>query len=332
MSRTARRSVLSVFAALAVVAGVAAAAWACTPQAFIDLGPSTIGPASGSPPAASGTVTVTGTGFAPGPVQIRLDSGPPLATATGPEFSISVKIPQAAAGVHYIHAVATAPDGRVAGSASRALMVKGAAPRTETAPVSPTRPATRRQPTSTEVRRPVRHRTTSEAAQPSANPAVAAPAPAASPTTAVVPARAVAPRSRKSAGTANRHRTAVHRALPVRTRPAAPVPATSNPWAVGASPASGPSTRSAGAQRPGLELTLGIGLLVLVLAGLGVAVGRRRRRPPAPEVAGPDALPKLPPSSLEAELQEFLSEHAARANSVENFERELPRERADLPR
>lgn len=116
MSRRVRRVVITSFAVLAGAVGLAALAWACTPSAYI-----AIGPGSGAP---GSSATVTGKGFVPGPVDIRWN-GAALATATGPSFSVDVTIPSASPGVYYIQATATA-EGTVAGQASRAFRVSGA--------------------------------------------------------------------------------------------------------------------------------------------------------------------------------------------------------------
>ncbi len=86
---------------LAVVLAGAALAWACAPQAAIGVAPR-FG-ASGS------EATVRGKDFVAGElVQIRWETatGPLMAVATGPEFSVTVEIPEASAGVHYITALA----------------------------------------------------------------------------------------------------------------------------------------------------------------------------------------------------------------------------------
>lgn len=95
-------------AALAVVIAAAGTAWACTPSAYIMSDPS-----SG---AAGSSATISGRYFYAEPVQLRWNttSGPVLAQSSGPDFVVSVKIPDVAPGVYYI--VATADRARVSAS------------------------------------------------------------------------------------------------------------------------------------------------------------------------------------------------------------------------
>jgi hypothetical protein len=113
---------LAVVGVLALVAAGAALAWACTPQAYIYVAPSSAGPGE--------KVTVTGRGFVSGPVQIHWNraDGPVIGSATGPNFSTTATVPTAPAGVYYIHAVAHGTSG-VVGDAARAFQLAGA-PRT----------------------------------------------------------------------------------------------------------------------------------------------------------------------------------------------------------
>ncbi len=121
MSTLRRRISMAILSTLVVLTTGAALAWACTPQAYINLSSTSGGPGD--------TVTVTGRGFIDGPVEIYWnESGTaPLATARGPEFSIPVTIPQAASGVHYVTTAARTPDGQLVGSPSRAFEIQGAA-------------------------------------------------------------------------------------------------------------------------------------------------------------------------------------------------------------
>lgn len=104
------RTLLAVLAVIAVTLCGAALAWACTPDANIDArGP------SGGPFGPSGSqLAVHGTGFASGaPVQVRMTarSGATvqdLATAVGPSFTVTTRVPSVPEGTYYI--VATAPD------------------------------------------------------------------------------------------------------------------------------------------------------------------------------------------------------------------------------
>ncbi len=336
MNRTLRRSSLAVLAALVGVVATAAIAWACTPQAYLYLGATSVTPPSGG---GGAPVTVTGRGFTSGPVQIRLD-GRRLATAQGPNFSVVVRIENAAPGAHYVQGAAYNADGSLAGGASRALMVKAAAPARQAVPISPprvapsrpSRPSTRAatprpahraaRPTS----RPA-HRRVRPADRGSARPA-AAPAPAVQPPVAIAPAPpgAAKPKERVS--------------RPAATRPPGPValPAR-NPWIVRA-PVGLTVTDRAGADdgASGLVIALAAGLLALGLAGIGgagVALARTRTRSPAPTLAA-DALPvpvaEPHTSSLDAELQVLLAEHYAREERGSAGREEVaPREGVDSP-
>ncbi|HEX2698969.1 MAG TPA: hypothetical protein VHM89_02055 [Acidimicrobiales bacterium] len=86
----------------AVMLGVASVAWACTEQADLDPGPS-------GDVAVGSTVQVTGHRFVSGStVGIHWDTadGPLLATATGPDVDVAVRIPAAEPGSsHHIVAV-----------------------------------------------------------------------------------------------------------------------------------------------------------------------------------------------------------------------------------
>jgi len=345
VSRRVRRSLLSVFAALAVVVGAAALAWACTPQAYLYLSPSSIAPSAapgGTASPAGATVTVTGKGFVPGPVAIHLDSGPALATATGPDFSIQVQLPAMAAGVHYLRGVAYQPDGVVAGDASRALLVR-AAPTEEQTEAPPPQPAagrdgarSRRQ----ELREPRSTRREAPAHEPSQTaPRQVAPAPrqvAPAPRQAVPPPRqatrpdtaaSVASAADRPATTPRRdepaakpkqavRRAAVRRALPSPLRAA---PATGAPRDVWAPPGRatsraprGPAASDPSWARIAFGLAL-IGLAIVGLGGAGVALVRSRSRRPAPGAATATPLPPDPDaerSSLDAELERLLAEDA----------------------
>jgi len=116
-----RRVLIATSAALAAATVTAALAWACTPQAYIELSRASASPGD--------TVTVTGRGFIPREVQIRWNgsSGPLLAKATGPDFSVEVTVPRAGPGTYYPHAVARGADGLVVGDAHRPLRVLGTA-------------------------------------------------------------------------------------------------------------------------------------------------------------------------------------------------------------
>jgi len=108
----------------------ASVAWACTAGGYV-----TVNPTSG---VAGATVNVSGSGFmAPsqeaevGPVQIRWNStsGPLLATAGGPSFSIDVVIPEKASPrTYYIVGVQRATDGSIVRDGTVAFTVNEAGP------------------------------------------------------------------------------------------------------------------------------------------------------------------------------------------------------------
>lgn len=157
------------FSTVAVVAGclsLAALAWACTPEATLQMTASSGAP--GTP------LTFTGSRFANGPVQIRMDSttSAPIATATGPSFSVTITVPNTTPGYHVFGAVGEDSSGNVTGESSVAFKVTGSA-----APAPPTAPVPAHKPTAQPKRsHPVTsHRTSSPAAQthPARTPSVA---------------------------------------------------------------------------------------------------------------------------------------------------------------
>ncbi len=332
MTRTLRRSSLAVLAALIAVVATAAIAWACTPQAYLYLGATSVTPSSAG---GGGPVTVTGRGFTSGPVQIRLDSGRLLATAQGPNFSLVVRIKNVAPGVHYVHGIAYSSNGAVAGDASRPLVVKAAAPARHSArilpppaPGRPSRPATRAtrtRPAHGSARPSARpaHQRVRSADRSSARPA---PAPVAQPPRTIAAAPPVLAKPR--------HRVSRPAVTPV-AEPAA-LPA-GNPWIVRA-PAAATVSDKADEGVSGLVIALAAGLLALGLAGIGgagVALARTRTRSPAPTLVA-DALPapvaEPQTSSLDAELQTLLAEHYAREESGAAARDEVaPREGVDSP-
>jgi len=105
--------------ALAPLLVVASVAWACTPQATIGVQPAAA--LSGS------AVAVEGADFSSGgPVEIRWNSasGPLLATATGPEFSADIRIPDVPPGVYTVLAVGRDQQGNVVGYARTSFKVE----------------------------------------------------------------------------------------------------------------------------------------------------------------------------------------------------------------
>lgn len=95
-------------------------AWACTEAAGISLG------ANGGP--AGLPVSITGTAFAPEPVEIRWNSaeGPILGTAQGPDFTVEITPPSGTrSDVYYVVAVQNSSQGNF--KATETFSVTGAA-------------------------------------------------------------------------------------------------------------------------------------------------------------------------------------------------------------
>lgn len=110
---TARRTSTMVAALVMAVLGTASVAWACSSQPRLNTssnGQTSAGQTSGP----SGTrVTVSGSDFGAGPIEVRWDSrsGQLLAETQGPSFSVPVTIPPAPQGAHYIIAFQTVGTG-----------------------------------------------------------------------------------------------------------------------------------------------------------------------------------------------------------------------------
>jgi len=326
MTRRRYRSLcLGAFGALAAMTAFAGLAWACTPQAYLELGSSSVS-TEGS------TVTVTGTRFISGPVQIRLDSdsGPALATATGPDFTTTVKLPKLKRGVYYVYATAVQSDGTEFTPKPRKMKAKAPPNRSEPLPSSEPTPApARERPRATAERTPT--------AEPKAAPATSRPALSEAPgggnavapitvtSPAKSPARAQSPAKAKDASTAPAPQ-------PVAIAPL--VTSLRSQWSSAAPTAPGLDTARSSAGSSGRVSSLGVGMLVLGLAalgGAGFALVRARPRPPAreatavaPPVPEPEPVPGSP--SLEEELEELIAESAARTQSdVDDAERPAPR-------
>jgi len=95
-----RRTAVAAVGGIATL-GVASAAWACTAAAPItSISPKVVEP--------TGQVTVSGTNYGPGVVEIRWNgaTGPVVATAKGPSFSQIVNVPAGTpSGMFYVAAV-----------------------------------------------------------------------------------------------------------------------------------------------------------------------------------------------------------------------------------
>lgn len=94
------------FVALALLA--VGRAWACVPQPFV-----TVEPRASGPPGTE--VTVEGTGFGSDPVEIRWNTldGQRLASTGGPNFSLSVAIPDVPPGLYQIVVLSRDADASV---------------------------------------------------------------------------------------------------------------------------------------------------------------------------------------------------------------------------
>ena len=94
-----RRFVVATVGSLAALVATASVAWACVPQGYLSLTPDT-GPAGS-------TVTAKTSGFPDGTtIEIRWESktGTVLKSGPGPGFTVPIRIPSAAPGIHYVSA------------------------------------------------------------------------------------------------------------------------------------------------------------------------------------------------------------------------------------
>lgn len=109
-----------VLALVAVVFHTVGPAWACVPipQALTSLTPRSSGPPGSE-------VTVNGLGYDEGPIEVRWNGvgGQRLASATGPDFSVLVTIPDAVEGLYGIVVVSRARDGSIGSAGSAAFQV-----------------------------------------------------------------------------------------------------------------------------------------------------------------------------------------------------------------
>ena len=327
MTRRTHRTLLCTLGALALGLAVAGTAWACTPLAKIYLSAKSL-------PEEGATLTVTGKGFADGaPVQVQLDSGGTLATATGPEFKVDVKIPKTAPGTHYVTALVNRPDGLPPWKAARALEVKSSAAASQSNPVPSSEPAltpARERARSTPARSPAPERGVAPAAsEPAASqaPTENAASPASAPLLAENPANAESPAKAKAPSAPA---PPAAKGLPA----IAPLtPSLPNPWSN--EPPAGPGrdgVRAGAKPSGGIPSPVVVALLILGLAmcGAGSALLRARPRPTASEATStepPRSDLEHPPPSLEEELDELVAQGAVlpQADSPDS-EQPAPRE------
>jgi len=115
----ARALIVGTAVAGAAMIGTAGVSLACVPQPLVTVQPRATGP--------SGTrATVEGIDFGDGsPVEIRWNgaTGPMIGAATGPQFSVEVKIPDTAAGLYGLVVLARSQDGGISSAARSAFEV-----------------------------------------------------------------------------------------------------------------------------------------------------------------------------------------------------------------
>lgn len=293
-----RKVLLAGVAVCAVALGGMSVAWACTPGGGI-----TANPGSGLP---GSLVDISGTNFVAagetvqdqqvGPVEIRWNttSGPLLATATGPNFTQSVTVPQNAANrTYYFVAVQRRADGGAVRQAAASFQVTGA--KQDTAP--PPANETQQPPASQPAAAPAAEEAAT-AEEPAPATAESSPAPAPAPVAARRPAReADAAAAALAASRQNEGVVAaappIDPGLPSEAAPPPPAPPaapevsplsvsgdTAAAWHNGFSDIRGPSLTEPVASAPAGAPALGLGLLGLGTAGLlgGAFVGLRSRR------------------------------------------------------
>ena len=97
----------------------AQAAWACVPQPRLV----SVLPLSSGPPGTE--VTVDGLGFDPTRAEVRWNArdGQLLASATGPDFSVGVKIPDSTPGLYALVVLSRQPGGAIGNTARAAFQV-----------------------------------------------------------------------------------------------------------------------------------------------------------------------------------------------------------------
>lgn len=109
------------FGAALVVALLAASsvAWACVPQPRL----LTVQPRSSGP--AGSEVTVAALGFDPGRAEVRWNAidGELLASGNGPDFSVTVTIPEAPDGLYNLVVLARSPNGEIGNTGTLSFQV-----------------------------------------------------------------------------------------------------------------------------------------------------------------------------------------------------------------
>lgn len=279
----------------AATLAAASVAWACTAYANISITPQTGPPGS--------EMTVQGRAFAEpatsNPVEIRWGSatGPVLATAPGPSFSVPVTVPDADPGVHTVVALQRDKQGTLLGRTSAQFEVTDPAP-AAAAPGEPSpapaaaSPAPEEQP----ARQPARQQAQPAPAGRGAPAPAATPAPAAPPAPVAVVASAPVAPAAQAAVPAPADEAAVPAEEPALGGPAAGL-VSGDLWSgfqAGAPAASGaglaaPTTTD----RTGAQAGTSAALLSVVVA-MGSAAGwltltrRRRALAPVPSGAAPE--------------------------------------------
>lgn len=118
------RSATMTVVAMATALASLSPAWSCVPGSplpFVVLEPASFGPAGSQ-------ITVQGLHFLEAPIEVRwkgLD-GPRLQTATGPDFSSSVTVPEEPPGLYELVVLSRRSDGSIADATRATFQVTGA--------------------------------------------------------------------------------------------------------------------------------------------------------------------------------------------------------------
>lgn len=121
LGRAALFSLMVGYGFLGVILGGASLASACVPQPNLVV----VQPRSSGPPGSE--VIVEGVGLDPGPAEVRWNGagGPLLAEASGPSFSVPVKIPEALPGLYTVVVVSRETGGGIGNTGTVAFQVTG---------------------------------------------------------------------------------------------------------------------------------------------------------------------------------------------------------------